>query len=323
VCSVRFFLKVIGITSFFVFAGLAHSAPFPRHFAVFDAPLLDPPTKICVLGDSGTGDENQVRVAQALEAEGCSQIRIVGDLIYPKGLKSADDPGFRSKFLEPFRGLIENLSQPGFFLALGNHDYLGRANVWRELAKRHPFLYFPHRYYAESYPASGICIATLDTSPFDNIRYFGKSFGQGAWLRRVEKAFRGCEFSVAFAHHPYLNGGHHGNARAFVKRFLRRNIVGKYDLFFAGHEHLLADEGQLRGTSLMISGAGAKTHGAAERPPAGDFSVAKLGYATLEFARNADRKIEATVRFKTVDDAGGVAHERRIVGEGIRRKDRI
>lgn len=283
---------------------------FKKHETVWDTPIVGNGYKICVIGDTGSGDENQAKVAQALEQENCDQIRIVGDVIYPKGLKSKNDPQFVTKFQNPYHDLIQSPQRPKFYIALGNHDYDGKQKAWKQLHKDHDFIFAPHRYYAESYKDSGVCIATLDTSPFDSLKHFLKVFGHGSWLRKRMRSFqKNCEFSIAFAHHPYINSGHHGNARAFLKHFLKRNIIGHFDLYISGHEHFLSDEGTQKGTALYISGAGgAPLHQGTAH-----------GYLTIVLNRNAEQKITATTEFKDVTDSGSILKlEKTVVGQGIR-----
>ncbi|MBL7714806.1 MAG: metallophosphoesterase [Bdellovibrionales bacterium] len=289
----------------------------PKHLDVFSKSLLG--QKICVLGDTGSDTPEQYRVAAALEKQGCDQIRILGDLIYDDGLKSADDPLYQAAFVKPYESLIQASQGPKFFMTLGNHDYQGNPGAWVELAKRHHYLYIPHRYYAESYGPDEVCIATLDTSPYDSLKWFFKGFGQGAWVRDITDSFRNCAMTIALGHHPYWNSGHHGDARAFLKGFLNRNIVGRFDIYMAGHEHFISDEGEAQGTHLVVSGAGGKEPTESFREPKGGFVRSSLGFVVMTLSKNADQKIQAKLDYVT-EEAGtfAVHHSRTIVGKGIR-----
>ena len=70
--------------------------------------LIDNDVTICIIGDSGTGDKNAIAVARALETMHCSQIRILGDVIYPSGIDSADDPKLELRLLKPYRYFFEH-----------------------------------------------------------------------------------------------------------------------------------------------------------------------------------------------------------------------
>ncbi|MEM7645869.1 MAG: metallophosphoesterase, partial [Pseudomonadota bacterium] len=75
----------------------------------------------CVIGDTGTGRKNQYRVGtQMLESE-CKKIVLTGDVIYPRGVKSATDKQWKTKFEQPYADLIDYGSV--FFSSLGNHDH--------------------------------------------------------------------------------------------------------------------------------------------------------------------------------------------------------
>ena len=310
---VIYFLFLAPLTSF--------AMGLKKQHTTWDTRIVDQNYKICVLGDTGSGSKHQYQVAQALKQEGCNQVRIVGDVIYPKGLKNKNDPQFVDKFINPYHEVIQSELKPKFFIALGNHDYDGNTKAWRQLHQDDGFLFSPHRYYAETYKNSNVCIATLDTSPFDSLKHFLKVFGHGSWIRKRTREFqKNCEFSIAFAHHPYINSGHHGDARAFLKRFLKRNIIGHFDLYIAGHQHFLSDEGQKQSTSLYISGAGgASLHEEPTHNPEGGFASSTPGYLVITLNRNSEQKIVAHTRFKTVTDNGvTTVHEKMVVGKGIR-----
>ncbi len=95
--------------------------------------------KICFLGDSGQDNEEQYLVASFLEKEGCSQVRHTGDIIYPSGIKSADDPLYQERFYLPYKNILQTTP---FYLVLGNHDRYKKGganpNAWLDVAKKDP-----------------------------------------------------------------------------------------------------------------------------------------------------------------------------------------
>lgn len=294
------------------------STKLPKHLEVFKDSWISPQLKICILGDTGTATDEQMRVAKALEKENCDQVRILGDLIYDDGLKGVDDPEFQEKFFKPYQPIFAGAHPAKFFMVLGNHDYRKDPDTWIDLAKIHPFLYIPARHYAENH-GDEVCITTLDTSPFDSLVWFPKSLGQGSWVRKVSKTFKSCQFTIALGHHPYLNTGHHGKANLYLARFFKRNIIGKYDLYMAGHAHILSDEGESKGTHLVVSGAGGKLHDPLDEVPPGGFGQASLGYVVMKFSRNANNKVQAQLDFVAEGPSGfQVAYTRTIIGQGLR-----
>ena len=78
--------------------------------------------RFVALGDTGTGDDGQLMVADAMKAkcnrDGCAFAVLLGDNIYESGPTSVDDPQWDEKFEVPYA----DLDMP-FYAVLGNHDY--------------------------------------------------------------------------------------------------------------------------------------------------------------------------------------------------------
>jgi hypothetical protein len=142
-------------------------------FYQIDQPIINNNYKICIIGDTGTGNKIQNMMAQELLKEGCGQVRIVGDIIYPNGLKSVDDKQFLTKFFNPFENIINSAQKPKFHIITGNHDYKGDKAVWTKLQKKHKFIFSPKMYFAEKYPGN-ICFFNLDSTPLNKIEFLNK-----------------------------------------------------------------------------------------------------------------------------------------------------
>ena len=80
---------------------------------------------LLAFGDSGTGEEDQKTVAaamaQACQQSGCDAAIVLGDLIYPSGVESADDSLFKINFEEPYAVV----GPFPFWMSPGNHDHKG------------------------------------------------------------------------------------------------------------------------------------------------------------------------------------------------------
>ena len=80
--------------------------------------------RFAFIGDMGTGDNNQYRVAKSLKK--CIDINDLqfviglGDNIYDCGAKSIDDVQFKNKFEKPYSKISDDIK---FYMTLGNHDY--------------------------------------------------------------------------------------------------------------------------------------------------------------------------------------------------------
>jgi tartrate-resistant acid phosphatase type 5 len=234
-------------------------------------------TRFVAFGDAGKVSDRQLAVGEAMaevcRARGCDFALELGDNFYDAGVQSVNDEQFQTKFEIPYK----NLKGP-VYVTLGNHDnsfaygegadnergnyqvdyhYLaGRtSDKWR----------MPARYYhfASSASVRGAPLAdfySLDSNPLTAIvsdprpQWDAVMYGseQLMWLEGELKNSN-ARWKVAFAHHPYLSNGIHGNAGNYDgvppevptttngkpwKDFLEASVC-KYgvDLFIAGHDH--------------------------------------------------------------------------------------
>ena len=275
---------------------------------------------ICLAGDIGTGGSGEVQVALALQKAGCTQVRLLGDLVYPKGIRDASDENLPSHLLQPYGALLD--AGVPVYLALGNHDYDGNPAAWLEVAKGNHGLHMPARFYAEQ-QADGLCIITLDTNWYQKINLWPWRSTQTDWLRTTLERLKGsCTLSVGLGHHPLYASGDHGNARFDTGIFLQEEVTGKFDVYIAGHEHLLGDEGEVDGTRWLVSGAGAKNGGATHPNARAEYLSDQLGFLILRPVREDGRIRRAVYEFWEVpwtgDGPARLAHTGVIEGAGIR-----
>lgn len=226
----RFFLLFICLIS-----GCAGTGYVYKHISPAN------PLKLCVLGSTGNDSKVQKEVSDLLMKEECNSIHFLGDLVYPNGIKDADDPGLREKFYRAYHKLPEQGKRPRLYLILGNYDHEGSVEAWKEIDKRHRNIIFPGPSYLVK--MNDLCLVHLDTNTY---RHFSK------WLREMEHTeLPLCKKKIAFAHHPY-------KGRGSLKHFYDNYIIGKFDMLVSGHNHRLSDEGEKNGTRLLISGAGSE-----------------------------------------------------------------
>lgn len=252
-----------------------------------------PPLRFLAVGDMGTGGSAQAQVAQAMARvcaeRGCSFVLGLGDLIYPSGASSPDDPQFDSKFERPYAGLNRT-----FWMALGNHDNGGEpAHVvaagglasWHERGdnavayhyrtdRASDMWHLPARFYGFSEgPADFLALDTntllfhgMDVPPDLN----ASMEEQERWLTGAVAAGNGT-WKVAFGHHPYVSNGPHGDAGAYdgrpgsgqggghLKAVVERELCGKVDVYLAGHDHnlqWLEPVPSCGATHFIVSGGG-------------------------------------------------------------------
>lgn len=201
----------------------------------------------CFTGDTGENNEGQAAVAKAIKDNGCQELYIAGDLIYPTSIKSVEDPLLESNFLDYYHDI------PKVIVATGNHDRFGNSDAWLEVPKLYPWVVFPGYYYL--YRSGDWCVAVFETEVIER-GLDKKTQEQAAWFEKLD--LTGCKVSVAMAHHSFRSQGEHSDCKKKVCRFYEDHIIGVFDYSIAGHDHNLSYEGSFKGTEVYVSGAGSK-----------------------------------------------------------------
>ncbi len=267
----------------------------------------------CFIGDTGKVTEVQSKVAKGLSNSNCTHIWHTGDIVYPSGLNSADDPSFSINFLEPFKELLNE--QIIFFFTLGNHDHKKEPKAFLEIASKEQLIYFPKFFYQRSF--GSICFVALDTTVFDKIYMFNKREAQIKWLQKTKKSLKNnCKFSIAVGHHPLFSSGNRKRATPQLSIFLKNHIFGNFDIYVAGHNHVLADEGELEKTTQLISGTGSLPGGSPKEEPEGIFNRETPGFLQLTFY-NQNNSVNGEYKFISAE-TGLAIWENSKLGKGIR-----
>ena len=203
-------------------------------------PLKDNSLRLAAIGDSGTGDSAQYRVASWMS--GARQrfpfefVLMMGDNLYG----SEDRGAYERKFSEPYGPLLE--AGVDFYATLGNHDETSQSLY--EL-----FNMSGERYYSFK-PRDGVRFFALDTN------YLSPE--QLEWFEG-ELAASGSDWKIVFFHHPiYSSGGKHGSdvqLRAALEPIFVEHGV---DVVFQGHDHFYERVKPQKGIHYFVSGAAAK-----------------------------------------------------------------
>ncbi|HEX7886770.1 MAG TPA: tartrate-resistant acid phosphatase type 5 family protein [Phenylobacterium sp.] len=289
-------------------AGVAAAAAASSARAEAPAPAF------VAVGDWGReGDRNQTDVARAM-AQAAEEVHSrfvisVGDNFYPAGVRSPDDPQWKTSFEDVYSA--PSLQTP-WFAALGNHDYRGRPGAQVAYGRRNPRWRMPGRSYVASSNDTGIPnldLFVLDTTPMvgdydealmrlvsGRIRV-PKPGRQLAWLKGALQRSQ-ADWKIVVGHHPIHSGGRHGGSPDLAARLEPLFQARGVQAYLCGHDHSLQHI-QVGGTAHICTGAGASA-GPAVDVPGTLFHHSRPGFAMfaledrvlrLEFRDGAGRTL--------------------------------
>ena len=253
---------------------------------LFSKSLISEETNIfCFVGDAGEVNAIQSVVVSALTNSECTTLWHLG-AITQLGVRSINDPELYESFLNPFKPFLD--TGIPFYLAVGNHDYKGDPKVYLEVAKQYPSIHHPNNFYTKKF--GELCFFILDTTIFDKLYYFHKRGSQIRWLKEeVDRLKNQCKFSIALAHHPLFSSGDRDRANPQLAIFLENYVFGTFDIYVTGHNHVLADEGDHKKTSQLISATGALPGGSPIKVQSGKFNIETPGYLKMVITNNTAR----------------------------------
>jgi hypothetical protein len=236
-------------------------------------------TRFAVVGDMGLPGITQAVVAQGVvKACGgeCDFVLLLGDNLYEEGVKDARDQA-------RLACMVGRYPSEHKYLVLGNHDYIidtpqiARARnelAWiRKDVADDGGVGARGRFHFYSFRAGPVRVLGIDTnflvrgiideSHLDLLKFMGRMRpGIDDWV-------------IVFGHHPYVSNGAHGDAGSFreggfrlwpgalFQHFMSQRVMGRADLYLAGHDHNLQffSNPHGHGTAQLLSGSGAKCTG--------------------------------------------------------------
>jgi hypothetical protein len=196
--------------------------------------------RFAVIGDSGTGDSNQYRLAKVFtdihQRFPYEFVLMMGDNMY--GSENARD--FQRKFEIPYKPVLDKNVK--FYASLGNHD-----STNQRMYKL--FNMNGERFYTFK-PKDGIRFFALDSNYMDRT--------QLQWLEK-ELAASGSDWKIVYFHHPiYSSGGRHGSDTALRDQLEPLFVKYGVDVVLAGHEHFYERLKPQKGIHYFISGGAGK-----------------------------------------------------------------
>jgi hypothetical protein len=196
--------------------------------------------KFGVLGDFGTGDDEQYELAakmkEVYDRFKYEVVVLVGDNLY--GSERPQD--FRRKFEQPYKPLLD--AGVTFYASLGNHDS-------REQRHYKPFNMGGKLYYTFNPKAEVRFYALESTYPEPE---------QLAWF---DKELKGStsHWKIPFFHHPLYSSGERHGSNIRLRRTLEPMLLGNgVRVVFQGHDHFYERTKPQNGITYFVVGSGGK-----------------------------------------------------------------
>jgi len=207
------------------------------------------PVIFSILGDAGTGDTNQYKVAKSLTTnikENKSQFVIgLGDNIYETGSCSVNDIQFKKKFEIPYKNIPNDIK---FYQILGNHDYgdynsffykpCYRTQIEYSIISQENNMkwYLPYNYYKITKETNG---NKMDFFFIDTNLEFMTVELKKKQLRNINKMIRksDSDWKILVGHHTFRSVAGHGNANSILEIYLKKIMRNGIDIYMCGHDH--------------------------------------------------------------------------------------
>lgn len=244
--------------------------------------------EVLMLGDMGTGDQNQQRIAAAMntycETHALAAVIFLGDNFYPHGVKAVDDEQWQTKFLKPYS--LDCLKKLPFYALLGNHDYKGNPSAQIAYQSSSPSWFMPHRFYDIRF-GDLLTLTMLDTNVLDVCGF--SNFCTLDFMRR-SLSQANTRFKIALGHHPVASSS--GKyARNFQGRVFEQILCDRTHYYIAGHSHHLEHLSSSTCASpldlFIVGGGGADLYPIKTKQTTAKFAEANFGFMSLRVDENA------------------------------------
>lgn len=231
-----------------------------------------------VVGDTGSGSEVQMEIADVMQSMNADLILHTGDVVYKRGAACH----YESRFYEPYEELIDSVP---VYPVLGNHDVLTDngepfLNAFQLPAESSG----TERYY--SFDFGPLHVAALDSELY----YEDESIPveeQKEWLRQ-DLASTDRPWKVVVIHRPpYSSSPYHGGDRRILEDLVSIFKEEGVDVVFGGHEHVYERLKPINGVTYFVTGGGGGDLRGAGRSEL--TAVSLLQHHALRVEANPDR----------------------------------
>jgi tartrate-resistant acid phosphatase type 5 len=270
-----------------IFAGLYFSRiPMRSYDRTWELLTLNHPAEVrlIVVGDSGSGDENQRFVAAAMERKCADEkpdaVILLGDNFYVDGVADVQDSQWRTKFSEMYRQPC--LSSTPFAAVLGNHDYHQNPQAQVDYTKVASGKWImPGRSFVIRAP--GVLNIAMIDSNFPDRCYLG--------ICSLDKVLQDlsqqpASWTIVAGHHPLFSGGKYRRMKMLPGYFVSNFYCDAgASMYWSGHDHnlqlLRGQDGNLpcAVNQLIAGGGGASLYPAEMLPGQTEFAATKHGFA--------------------------------------------
>ncbi len=242
--------------------------------------------RIFVLGDTGTGQQDQKDVAAAMEKRcneaGVDALFFLGDNIYHTGVTDVDDPEWDEKLWNIYSSPC--LRSVPIYPVLGNHDYRDSPAAQIEYSLKNSRWRMPNRFYSVEF---GYLLKLVAFDSQISEVCFNPNFCALDFLvNELDK--HTTVWNIVTAHHPIESAsikgyGHRGGLRGL---FLKPLLCNRTDLYMAGHAHHMEyrrlDDCRM---DLAISGGGGATLYDVVEDEGSTFAKSAFGFMDLELTK--------------------------------------
>jgi len=238
------------------------SAPSPASTAPDSLSLDD---SLAIIGDFGSGDDNERAVADLVARERPLAVLTVGDNVY-------SDAGYAT-LVGDYYGTFVKAEK--FFPATGNHDYQQGIAAFDD--------YFGYLNGQREYTVTLGQIEFFILDGDQGLASLDANHNQQSWLRR-EVASSTADYQVVLVHYPpFSSGDSHGSTPDFQWDFAGMGV----DLVIAAHDHIY-ERIVAGGVTYIVDGSGGKSLYGCGDPVAGSVVCDDSSFGALFLTAGSD-----------------------------------